>query len=32
MNINAVVPDGLDIGTDFLGDPGEIDGLELHAY
>ena len=32
MNINEDNPDGLDIGIDCLGDFGQIDGLEPHAY
>ena len=32
MNINEVGLDGLDIGTDGLGDLGQIDGLEPHTY
>ena len=32
MNINEVCPDGPDIGTDGLGDLGQIDGGGPHAY
>ena len=32
MNINEVGPDGLDIGTNGLGDLGQIDSLGHHAY
>ena len=32
MNINEVGQDSLDIGTNGLGDLGQIDGLEPHAY